>query len=541
MVPMRDGVRLAATICRPEGPGRVPVVLNRTPYGRSGMQRLWSAIVGHGYGFVTQDCRGRFDSEGEWVPFVNEPKDGFDTIEWIARQPWSNGSVVMVGGSYDGMVQWLAAKEHSPHLKGLMTFVTPSDMYEGFMHDGGSFLLGGGASWSVFVDGHKLNLGAMANSPWDKVFQTLPASEALGVLNRNPQYYRDWIAHPTEDSYWQAMNWASEIPKFDFPVLHLGGWFDIFQKGTIESFQRMTTRAAPSARGKQHLVMGPWAHQGQEKSLLGEVDFGAGSTLNLITWLPAYLGASDGAEKTAPVHLFTMGENQWRDYEAWPIPGTRYVDYYLGSAGRANTAGGDGRLETPKPAKAETSDSFIYDPASPVPTHGGGNCCWPEIVAWGPFDQHQIETRQDVLVYSTPPLDEPLRVTGAVVAKLWIASSAPDTDFTAKLIDVAPDGRAINLTDGVRRVAYRNSYRKPELLKPGTAAEITIDLWNTSNLFLKGHRIRLEVSSSNFPRYSRNLNTGNLPETEKEIRKATQTILHDAGHPSRLVLPVLGK
>jgi putative CocE/NonD family hydrolase len=234
-----------------------------------------------------------------------------------------------------------------------------------------------------------------------------------------------------------------------------------------------------------------------------------------------------------------MGENKWHDYDSWPVPGTRYVDYYLASGGKANTAAGDGRLNEQKPATRAPADTFVYDPADPVLTRGGGNCCWPSVIPWGPWDQREIEARNDVLVYSSPRLDEDLRVTGPVAVKLWIASSAVDTDFTGKLVDVAPDGRAINLTDGVRRLAYRNSYQRPEVAKPGTPIELTIDLWNTSNLFLKGHRIRVEVSSSNFPRYSRNLNTGEVPETETRIVKASQTVFHDVRHPSRVVLPVL--
>lgn len=496
-----------------------------------------------GYAAVWQDVRGRLDSEGEWNPFFNEAKDGSDTIDWIAAQPWSNGKVAMIGGSYGGMVQWLAAKESNSHLKGLISLVAPGDFYEDFIYEGGVFALGAGAMWSVFIDGKQVNAGDMFKAPWSQVFNQLPVTEALAPTGRNPRFFRDWLSHPLYDNYWKQVSWSGNFEQFDFPVLHVGGWFDIFQKGTVENFRRMSTRAAPGARNKQELIMGPWAHQGQDRSKVGDIDFGPGSTLSLgafLPWLNQVLkGENTPATNQAAVRVFTMGENQWHEYEAWPVPGTTYVSYYFHGQGKANTGAGDGVLNSLKPANKEPGDHYIYDPANPVPTNGGGNCCWPQIVPWGPLDQRFIELRSDVLVYSTPPLEQDVRVTGPVEIKLWISSSAPDTDFTGKLVDVAPDGFAMNLTDGIQRLAYRKSYERAELLKPGTPAEITIDLWNTSHLFLKGHRIRVEIASSNFPRYSRNLNTGRQPETETQMRKAEQTILHDAKHPSRIILPVL--
>jgi putative CocE/NonD family hydrolase len=490
---------------------------------------------------VWQDVRGRFDSEGEWNPFFNEINDGYDAIQWAATQSWSDGRVVMFGGSYVAMVQWLAAKSRNPHLKGLATFVSPGDFYQDFFYEGGAFIFGAGSMWAAFTDG-KLNNDLDA-APWDRVFRFLPASRALSVIQRDPKAYRDWVAHPTYDAYWRALSWNESFPSFDFPVLHFGGWFDIFQKGTIENFRRMTTEAKPAARSKQELVVGPWGHNGQAQSKVGEVDFGPQSTAQLyqvgLSWLDRHFKGRNEGTPPKPVRVFTMGENQWREYDAWPVPGTRYVDYFLRSGGRANSASGDGSLSREKPGQDESPDRYVYDPNNPVPTKGGGNCCWPRHIPWGALDQRSVEARPDVLVYSTPPLETDLRVTGPVSLRLWISSSAPNTDFTGKLVDVAPDGFAMNLTDGIQRVTHRKGDDAPVPLVPDSPTEITVDLWNTSHLFKRGHRVRIEVSSSNFPRYSRNLNTAGPAETGEIVATARQTVYHDLGRPSRLVLPVL--
>lgn len=542
MVSMRDGVRLATDVFRPRADGRFPVVLLRTPYGRQAGP-IREQLARRGYVAVFQDVRGRFDSEGEWEPFFNEIQDGYDTIEWAATQPWSDGRVVMYGGSYVAMVQWLAAKSLHPRLAGLMTFVSPGDFYEDFMFEGGAFILGAGAMWAAFTDG-KLN-NDLDRSPWDSVFRFLPANRGLSVVGRNPRSLRDWLAHPTNDAYWRAISWNESFPSFDFPVLHVGGWFDIFQKGTIENFRRMTTRAKPAARGRQQLIVGPWGHSAQDERKVGEVDFGDGSTIDgaalVLDWLDRNIKRTGAGPAPRPVRVFTMGENQWREYDAWPVPGTRYLDYFLRSGGRANSASGDGRLSRERPPSGEAPDRYDYDPRNPVPTRGGGNCCWPRHIPWGPLDQRAVAARPDVLVYDTPPLEEDLRVTGPVTLKLWIASSAPNTDFTGKLVDVAPDGFAMNLTDGIQRLSHRAGDQRPEPLTPGTPVEITVDLWNTSHLFRRGHRIRLEVASSNFPRYSRNLNTPGQPETSDAVATARQTVFHDQRRPSRLILPVLSE
>jgi uncharacterized protein len=540
MIPMRDGVHLATDLYRPDREGKFPVILTRSPYGRAGLGQFAEALAAAGYVGVWQDVRGRFDSEGEWAPFVHESDDGYDAIQWAATQPWSNGRVFMFGGSYVAMVQWLAATRRNPHLAGLITLVSPGDFYHDFFYEGGALALGGAALWSTFTDGREHN--ELEPMPWDSAFRKLPLVEIVRSVGHDPPAFREWTSHPNDDGFWRAIRWEDDFPAFDFPVLHIGGWFDIFQKGTIENFRRMATAARPAARSKQHLIVGPWGHQGQENPRVGEVDFGPASVLDLRSAVTTFLDRYAQGRKDRmlpPVRVFLMGENQWREYPTWPAPGTRTVGYFLRSGGQANGADGDGRLETARPATGETADRFRYDPANPVPTRGGGNCCWPNIVAWGPLDQRPLEQRPDVLIYSTPPLDQDVRVLGPVSLELWVASSAPNTDFTGKLVDVAPDGFAMNLTDGIQRLSHRASEIRPAPVKPGTPVRITVDLWNTGHVFRKGHRIRLEVSSSNFPRYSRNLNTTELPETGSTIAVADQTVFHDARRPSRLLLSVL--
>ncbi len=542
MVPMRDGVRLATDLYLPESAGKAPVVMTRSPYGRTGFAGLAETLARAGYVGVWQDVRGRFDSEGDWVPFVHEADDGFDAIQWAATQPWSDGRVFMLGGSYVAMVQWLAASRHNPHLAGLITMVSPGDFYEDFLWEGGAFNFGAAALWTTFVDGR--GLVTLDSLPWEQALTRLPLREAVRAVGHDPAAFRQWIAHPTDDAFWRAIRWDGDFSRFDFPVLHIGGWFDVFQKGTVENFRRMTTRARPSARSRQHLVIGPWGHTGWENSKVGAVDFGASSVLGMGPMVSRFLDryARGRTDQTLPaVRVFLMGANEWREYPSWPAPGTRSVSYYFRGAGRANGSEGDGLLAAERPRADEPADRFRYDPANPVPTTGGGNCCWPNIVAWGPLDQRAVEARPDVLVYSTPPLEEDVQVLGPVQLELWIASSAPNTDFTGKLVDVAPDGFAMNLTDGILRVSHRDGSTRPRPLRPGAPTAITVDLWNTGHVFRKGHRIRVEVSSSNFPRYSRNLNTDALPETTATFVVADQTVFHDAARPSRLILPVISR
>ncbi len=526
LVPMRDGVGLATDVIRPDAEGRFPVVMSRTPYGRQEMRMLAGALAPMGYAFVLQDVRGRFDSEGEWDPFGNEAEDGHDAVEWAAAQEWSTGRVVLIGGSYAAGTAWLAARDGSEHVAGLVPFVSPGDIYSLCWIDG-AFNHGALLMWSSLMTPPRFTMaefGSFQNHAWDEIFASLPVVDALGHLGQDPAFFRDWVAHPTHDAYWARSSWRDRAP--DVPVLHIAGWYDVFQRDTIGNY--VTMREA--GREGQQLLVGPWHHQNIGSRTTGEVDFGDAASMNFIgeAVVPFLAHCFEGAPlPPEPVRVFTMGENAWNDYQDWPVPGAREVSFALGSSGGANSSAGDGWLSVESRAGGEGSDAFTYDPSDPVPTRGGGTCCWPKVMPWGAMDQSSVALREDVLVFSTGVLEEDLRVTGPVEVVLFADSSAPSTDFTAKLVDVSPEGYAMNLTDGIVRTEMDGE------------REIRIDLGYTSNLFKAGHRIRLEISSSNFPRFSRNLNTGEQPEIGTETAIAQQTIFHDEGRPSRLVLHVL--
>jgi len=544
MVPMRDGVVLATDVFRPRTEAKLPVLLIRTPYNKADERDVARFFASHGWAVLLQDVRGRYDSEGVWTPFVNEADDGYDAVEWAAAQPFSNGKVATSGGSYAAIDQWLAATRRSKHLAAIVSEFAPSDLYEGFLYPGGAFQEAIGVTWAALVSSRVKQSASLQSEDWPRVFLSMPLTEALRSVGHATPFFREWLRHPAYDAHWKSLSWQGAYEGLDVPVFAVHSWFDIFNvgKGNIDNFLKLRARGAPGRRGAHRLVVGPWEH-GPHGTKVGDVEFGEVSRMDLdeaaLRWLENVVkGAENGADRDAPVKVFTMGENAWHDYADWPPPGTRTVAYYLGGR-RANSSLGEGALATTLPAENEPAETFTYDPKDPVPNMGGGNCCWPQILPWGPLDQRPVERRDDVLVFSTPALASALRVTGPVVAKIWVKSSAPDTDFAVKLVDVHPGGFAMNLADGILRARYRGSFEKPEPLAPDRAYELTIDLGATSHLFLEGHRVRVEVSSANFPRYSRNTNTGNVPELDTETRPARQTVLHDARHPSRILLPVL--
>ena len=542
MVLMRDGVKLATNITRPAAPGKYPAVLLRTPYNKEEEGKEIVDLAEFGYVIVAQDCRGRFSSQGEWVPFFHEAEDGDDAINWVATQPWSDGRVVTTGGSYSAMDQWLAATQHNPHLKGMISMVSPSDFYHGVIYQGGALNQGVLQMWSYFTSGPKLYPPESAPVAWGEVFSHIPVLDGVGLENVKVDFYRDWIAHPTDSSYWRRIRFDDRYGTFNLPVLHFTGWYDMFQAGTIENFRQMHDRAPRSVRDQQILIVGPWGHNSYGRKV-GEIDFGQKANPDLIPlfvgWLDHVLNGGDDKFFAKPVRVFTMGENEWNDYDSWPVPGAQPIKFFLSSHGTSKGLQGSGMLSTASPDSQETPDHYVYDPANPVPTRGGGNCCWPKLVPWGPANQVDVEKRQDVLVYTSRELSHDLRITGPIIAKLWVSSSALDTDFTVKLVDVYPDGFAMNLADGILRARYRKSFESPPPLTPNKAYQITVEMGNTSNLFNIGHRIRVEVSSSNFPHFSRNTNTGREPETDSKTELARQTVLHDAKHLSYIVLSEL--
>jgi putative CocE/NonD family hydrolase len=535
---MRDGVQLAANIFLPEKPGKYPVIVVRTPYGRVLGQQSAIYFAQHGYVTVSENVRGRYDSSGEWVPLVHEPEDGYDTIEWAARQPWSNGKVATMGGSYEAIDQWLAASKAPPHLVAMISIMSGPNPYQ-ISYTGGAYRLFLGLSWAMTECGRTSN-NEILMVDWAKVMRHLPVIDAGKEAGCVPQFYRDGLDHPTLDSHWG--NWDNVYSEHPLPVMNITGWYDLFQTGTIENYTKLMAHAPEPVRKAQRLIVGPWPH-GVNVQKVGQVDFGPQSKIDLsgieLRWLNHYMmGEQNGEQSEPPVKVFAMGTNQWKNYQSWPPAGVKMADYYFHSGGKANSAAGDGSLSTAKPDR-EGPDQFTYNPANPVPTYGGSTCCFPQIVPWGPMDQQKIERRDDVLVYSTPPLKQDVELTGPVTVHLFASTNARDTDWTAKLVDVAPNGVAINLTDSILRARYRNSFVHPELLQPGRIYEFIIPIGNTSNVFRKEHRIRLEISSSNFPSFSRNTNTGGQPEKDTHFIEARQTIYHNAAHASYVVLPVL--
>ncbi len=564
-IPMRDGCVLKGDIYRPDTPERLPVLLNRTPYDKK--FPLISALTldavraaQRGYNVVFVDCRGRFASEGTFTCFVDEPRDGYDTIEHLARQPFADGKVGTFGASYMGATQWLAAAERPPSLKAMVPSITASDYHNGWTYQGGAFALFFNVSWLMTALGLPRLLRERETNPaagpeLGRVMSSidtmrdqmdfLPLKE-FPLFRAGAPYFFDWLEHPNNDAYWRKLCIEESYDKIDVPALNLGGWYDIFQGGTIRNYLGMKARGAGDAARRQRLMMGPWNHALPLPSLVGQVDMGfRASPISVdldgqqLEWFDYWLkGKANGAAEGAPVNLYVMGRNDWREEKEWPLPGTEWRRYYLHSRGRANSAYGDGALATDTPG-AEPPDSYLYNPLSPVPTMGGGLCCYPNSVPGGAFDQAAVEHRADVLVYSTEPLAEDLEVTGPVKLTLYASSSAPDTDFTAKLVDVGPCGFARNLTDGIIRARVRESQSDPTLITPGKVYEFNIDMWSTANLFKAGHRIRLEVSSSNFPRFDRNPNTGHDLFADAETRPALQTVMHERSFASHLTLPVI--
>jgi uncharacterized protein len=564
-IPMRDGCVLRGDLFRPETTEKLPVLLNRTPYNKA-MPMVYAMTIdalraaSAGYNVLTQDCRGRFASDGVFTCFVDEARDGYDTIEWAARQPWANGKVGTFGASYMGATQWLAATQAPPSLKAMVPSITASDYHDGWTYQGGAFALFFNVSWTMGALAPARLLRERGENPdvvpelgrvissidtMRETMNALPLSE-FPMFQRGAPYFFDWLKHPSYDDYWRALSIEENHPKINVPTLNLGGWYDIFQCGTIRNYLGMKARGAGDAARSSRLVVGPWSHAVPFQNLVGAVDFGLQASPASVDvdgmqlrWFDRWLKEVDnGADRDSAVRIFVMGINRWREEKQWPLPGTEFRSYYLHSRGRANSAFGDGALSTEAPA-AEPPDSFLYNPIDPVPTVGGGLCCYPGALQGGAWDQAGVEHRADVLVYSTEPLAEDLEVTGPIVLTLYASSSAPDTDFTAKLVDVEPCGFARNLTDGIIRARFRESQSRETMLTPEKVAEFKIDMWSTANVFKAGHRLRLEVSSSNFPRFDRNPNTGHELFADAEMRPAMQTVMHDRSFASHLTLPVI--
>lgn len=564
---LRDGTITYADVYRPDTPGKVPALLKRTPYNKSdpntrsgGVDAIGAAM--HGYAVVIQDVRGRFSSDGEFYAFVDEMNDGYDSVEWVAAQSWCDGKVGMFGRSYLGATQWLAAKARPPSLMAIAPGITPSDYHEGWAWQGGAFQLGFNLAWS---------LGPMAAANWENLAKRLflstrqleiliEAKDNLTAgLNHLPMqefpelegglapYYYDWLEHAEHDEYWENLSIEGAHSEISVPAFNYGGWYDIFLGGTLRNYVGMKENGATAeARTGQRLVVGPWSHGTDLGGVAGEVSFGtraAGQAMGIQAEILRYhdywlRGEDAGVSDEKPVRIFVMGENVWREEDEWPLDRAQYTEYYLHSRGKANTLNGDGWLTRETPGR-EAPDVYVYNPIDPVPTRGGPLAADDGFLPPGAFDQRPVEVRSDVLVYTTPRLEQYVEVTGPIAVTLFASTSGRDTDFTAKLVDVAPDGYARNLTEGIIRARFRTPKGPAELVDPGVVNEYKIDLWATSNLFKIGHRIRLEISSSNFPRFDRNANTGEPIGTDVSLSPALQTVYHAAEYPSRITLPVV--
>jgi putative CocE/NonD family hydrolase len=552
--PMRDGVTLRANVYRPPE-GRWPVLLTRLPYGKDVGQAGLDPVqaVRRGYVVIVQDTRGRFSSEGDWRAFETEAEDGVDTIAWAADLPYSDGQVGMYGISYFGFTQWIAAVHQPPALKAMFPRLTWNSAVNGFGFRGGALELGIQASWGLqmgfdqLVRQHRANppvLGAAIAGLAHEVdelggegYASLPLAE-FAPLRRQPVLPRFFsqVEQPLDADFLEPVTITGKHERVLVPTFNVGGWYDIFLGDTLDHFSAMRKLGRPT-----RLLIGPWSHS-EYRSSVGELNFGFASQMAFINlqydidrlqlrWFDHWLkGIDTGMLAEPPIKLFVMGANVWRDEQEWPLARAVPTRFYLHASGGLTTQAPD----------SEEPDRFAYDPANPVPTHGGALLMTPEFPG-GPREQRLVEARPDVLVYTTDVLDHDVEVTGPISVELWACSSAPDTDFVARLVDVYPDGRAYNLTDGILRARYRFGAESEQMLTPNQPERLLIDLWATSNVFKAGHRIRLQVTSSNFPRWDRNPNTGHAFGTDgvEDLVVAQQTILHDADHPSHVVLPLV--
>ncbi len=549
-VPMRDGVKLYADVYLPSAPGKYPALLVRTPYGvqRDGMFDDAGPFAQNGFAVVMQDVRGRYESEGKWDPFRNEGHDGYDTIEWAAKQPWSNGKVATQGGSYLGHVQWAAISQQPPSLVAAVPRVASTSIYHNWAYFGGAFRLSFNFGWGVVRMPNRImqpqywHSSAIAPEElrYENILWALPMKIGdLASSNSEVKHYREWLQHPTYDEYWKSISDEEHFDRVKVPLYTQGGWFDIFLAGTINGYTGVRAKGSPEAKKAVKLVVGAWGHGPSQK--FGEVDFGPVAMRSNhdreLRWYQHYLqGEDNGVDREPPVEIFYMGANKWKHHDDWPVPGTQFKPLYLASGGSANSTRGDGSLGWEKPS-GKPGDSYSYDPMNPVLTLGGNNCCGTPTLA-GPYDQRPVERRSDVLVYSTGVLREPVAIAGPVKMKLWAATDGPDTDWMVKLVDVYPNGFAMPVAEGILRARFRTGLSNPQLLKANEAYEFEVDMVGTANVFRPGHQIRVDVTSSNFPQFDRNLNTGEGPESGK-IRVARNTVFHTAERPSAIILPVV--
>jgi putative CocE/NonD family hydrolase len=549
---MRDGVTLFADIYYPKGSERFPALLMRSPYDKthseltSYLHPEWYAR--QGYIMVTQDSRGKYQSQGEFKPYHHEREDGLDTIEFVRNLPRCNGKVGMYGFSYVGATQLQPAFENPEGLTAIVPAFTNDGYYEDWSYKNGAFHLAFLQSWGLFLSldqtGRRGKPEAfrqlLKNSkhPCEE-YDHLPLTDHPFIDSDISPFYYEWLEHPTFDEYWKNWHLGNKYGDLKIPALHVGGWYDVFIEGTLRNYTGIT-----KSNNNQKLIVGPWYHMPWANSV-GDIYFGEGANNVIddiqIRWYDHWLKEKDnGIMEEPPVSIFVMGENKWRQENEWPLARTEFTSFFVHSQGRANSLNGDGYLDTLKPGQ-ELTDIYVYNPFDPVPSIGGHSCCNDVLTPMGPKDQRPLEIRNDVLIYSTDVLTEDLEVTGPVTAIIYASSSANDTDFTVKLLDVYPDGKAINLLEGIQRASYRDSNEDPSPIVPGEIYKYQFHVGSTSNLFKQGHKIRIEISSSNFPAFDLNLNSFKIEKhgTYADIKLATQKIYHDEENPTQLILPII--
>ena len=581
-VPMRDGVRLSTDLYFPEGvDGKLPVIMVRTPYGKDGAYPYGGMIpllVQQGYIVAIQDIRGRYESEGRYRARYSDRKDGYDTLEWLIDQPWSDGQVATFGCSYLGETQiTLAAEKHPNHVA--MMPHAPAAAYNdngrpwtsfdggvlelaqtaGWFLSSGSTVFHGPPAWmdrqewfqseqsNLFKTDYESPRSLSDSAKLLEIYKTLPI---VDILKNNGIYYSDYedfVTSTPESDYFDEGDWIRTDDTFDVPALYIDSWYDFGAAESLKMFNQIRANGESSrTRDNQFIILTPSTHcawaGATENTVIGERDLGDARKEYVEIYLKWYAhwlkGVDNGIIDMPRVQYYLMGLNEWRSADSWPVEGTTYRNLYLNGNGRANSRFGDGTLSYAPPSVSAT-DSFVYDPATPVPTRGGNVCCTGMETGAGGYDQSTVEMRNDVLVYTSAPLDEGIEVSGFLEVVLYVSSDAKDTDFTAKLVDVYPDGRAFNLQEGAIRMRYREGMRRKVWMEEGEVYEVHLDLHATSNFFGKGRRVRLEVSSSNFPRWSRNLNTGGNNYDESEGIPAHNTVHHSPEYPSHVILPVV--
>jgi len=556
-VPMRDGVKLSADIYRPQGVERAPVILVRTPYKKEMAELAAKFYARRGYVYVVEDCRGRFGSPGVWEPFVNESKDGYDSIEWLAQQPYTNGKVGMIGGSYVGGVQWWAAGEHPQHLVTIIPNVPPPDPFYNIPYEYGAFFLWGAIWWADVLESQAtadlsgVALSKIGEKKYSKLLRELPVVDLdRAVLGKENPYWRRWIEHPNNDAYWEPANFLDRLKDVNIPVFHQSGWFDGDSIGTKLNYLRMETYK----HAYQKLTLGPWGHTDTAGRIIGDRDFTESAIIDLqrdyLRWFDHWLkGTDNGIDKEPLVSLFVMGSNKWLHGQTYPLEMTRARKLYLAGAGHANTEKGDGKLTFDAPPAGAPPDRYAYDPGDPTPE--------PRFYEESEENEKKVRSaderrkdakdyhhkvaqeRKDILVYSTEPLAKPLTFVGPLSAVLYASSSARDTDWFVSLMEVDKDGEIFSLAQGKIRARFRKSMRTPEFLKSNEVYEYTIDLWHTGITIPAGSRLRVEIASAAFPLFSRNLNTGGHNETETKYVTAQQAVYHSQKYPSHILLPVI--